>query len=389
MMRLVYTDTLTHEQRLRVRDALRVRPDAPIVCDRNGTVIWKRKGIDPLAVEDAWFQTFRLLDVAVRCVPRDWPKLIDPAARRAQCLEGNSGDECRHYSPANGGHCLKDKCCWDDITNGYRDCPEGLMAQEPIVSIHMPIHRRDYWEYDFIPAAIACAYLQEFPYWKLRIMDDANTTFNLEEALDTVEMWLDRSIDRDKIEYDKGAFPTLGPKRQLLLETETCPLVVNFDSDDLYLPTYLSGMVKHFDHNPSCGIVTDGPCRWYYLRSRTYSAQAQPFKGSAFFAIRMDWHRAIGHQVRYSSRRIGSDSRWARAIGQLFPIPHHQFTRSNGQILNMKHGDNLSAAGEHWRKVKDPQGQFLFEATPKELHSHVQLLLDKANGLDAAICADS
>ncbi len=81
--------------------------------------------------------------------------------------------------------------------------------------------------------AVACFLSQDYPgEARLLILNDAPEPIALPAATPRVE-----------VVNAPARFPTLGHKRQALLEMAQTPLVAHWDDDDLYLPWHLSSLV--------------------------------------------------------------------------------------------------------------------------------------------------
>ncbi len=116
-----------------------------------------------------------------------------------------------HHSPLSTGH-------WPSVT---ALCPT-------------------YGRFERLRDAVACFLLQDYPGEKhLLVLNDAPVPIALGSAPDCVH-----------VVNHPVRFPTLGHKRQALLEAAGTPLVAHWDDDDLYLPWHLTMCVSALTGRP-------------------------------------------------------------------------------------------------------------------------------------------
>jgi hypothetical protein len=90
-----------------------------------------------------------------------------------------------------------------------------------------------YGRFERLRDAVACFLAQDYAGWKhLLILNDA-----------PVPVVLGAECVPVTVVNAPARYPTLGHKRQALLEMATTPLVAHWDDDDLYLPWHLSSVV--------------------------------------------------------------------------------------------------------------------------------------------------
>ena len=94
-----------------------------------------------------------------------------------------------------------------------------------------------YGRFERLRDAVACFLLQDYPDKRLLILNDA-----------PVSLWTGHSAGGCiHILNQRPQYPTLGHKRQALLEAVRTPLVAHWDDDDLYLPWHLSMLKQRMD----------------------------------------------------------------------------------------------------------------------------------------------
>lgn len=216
-------------------------------------------------------------------------------------------------------------------------------AARPRIAIHTPIHRRRCgYDYRFVPAIIATACAQTYPNWTLRLLDDRNTVFDLDEVLDEAERLLGGPVLTERIRYERMDLGPVGCKRQHLVDTEDSDtdVVVNFDDDDVYGPGYLDAVLRHFVEHPRCGAILGGRTRFYHYQT-VKAGPAMDWKGgSAIFSMRTDWMRTVFASVRYTDDRTASDSKWRREVQSQFVL--HDVTTNRLPILFGAHDGQMS-----------------------------------------------
>jgi hypothetical protein len=125
---------------------------------------------------------------------------------------------------------------------------------------------------------MACAYLQSFDDWYMRITDDKNGCLDLEWLLKQTRHILGKSINEDRIEYNIIQSPkksdALCARRDLMKKQafhfSDCETIVTFDDDDIYLPNYIQKTVDYFNINHECLAIISSDVWRYNLYTQEY-----------------------------------------------------------------------------------------------------------------------
>lgn len=106
-----------------------------------------------------------------------------------------------------------------------------------------------YGRFERLRDAIACFLLQDYPAKRMFIVDDSVVGTSRKGLPPEIRIINVAWVPRLEQEMSRTAipiwprYPTLGDKRQALLEMAQTPLVAHWDDDDLYLPWHLSHCV--------------------------------------------------------------------------------------------------------------------------------------------------
>lgn len=138
---------------------------------------------------------------------------------------------------------------------------------------HDPEHRRraiwpavtclcpTYGRFERLRDAVACFLLQDYPGdRRLCVVSDEPEPISLRDVPD--ESWMMTLKWRMSLSWANRRYPTLGHKRQALLEAAQTPLVAHWDDDDLYLPWHLSGLVEALRSTPGATCVKPRNAWW-------------------------------------------------------------------------------------------------------------------------------
>ena len=114
-----------------------------------------------------------------------------------------------------------------------------------------------YGRFQRLRDALACFLLQDYPRRRLLILNDG-------PPLTLVSGQTHAGIGRAEVRIlnRPERMPTLGHKRQLLLEEAETPLVAHWDDDDLYLPWHLTGGVERLSEWEGVACVKPKGAWW-------------------------------------------------------------------------------------------------------------------------------
>ena len=125
----------------------------------------------------------------------------------------------------------------------------------PSVTCLCPTYRRP----ECLRDAVRCFLRQDYANRHLLILNDAP------EPVDAAALGLPREMGR--VVNAPERYPTLGHKRQALLEMAETPLVAHWDDDDLVLPWHLSMSVSAWQAPPQATCVRSN-LAWFGLGPR-------------------------------------------------------------------------------------------------------------------------
>jgi hypothetical protein len=118
-----------------------------------------------------------------------------------------------------------------------------MSSGRPAITCLCPTYRRP----GCLPDAVRCFLRQDYPERHLLILNDAP------EPIDAGALDLPEGMGR--VVNAAQRYPTLGHKRQALLEMAATPLVAHWDDDDLVLPWHLSMCVAAWRENPGASCA--------------------------------------------------------------------------------------------------------------------------------------
>lgn len=157
----------------------------------------------------------------------------------------NKQDKAASYLIGRFGKTASDLCppvsssTLPDLSIEYKSeqSPEDRFL--PQVTCVCPTYGRFKW----VKNAVACFLLQDYPNKKLLICNDHKVRINEAFLPDNIRV----------INYPKR-FPTLGDKRQFMLEQVDTPLVSHWDDDDIYMPWFLLWSIRQLTDMQRLGI---------------------------------------------------------------------------------------------------------------------------------------
>ena len=147
-----------------------------------------------------------------------------------------------------------------------------------------------YGRFERLRDAVACFLRQDYADKRLLILNDAKVPIRL-GPIDLGSLISDHCID---VINAPARFPTLGQKRQALLEAAGTPVVAHWDDDDLHLPWRLSQAVEQMRAHP------EPACRSRAVAEAM--ARARPGEGWAACVKPTRAWFAVGPRERFSVR---------------------------------------------------------------------------------------
>jgi glycosyltransferase involved in cell wall biosynthesis len=211
-----------------------------------------------------------------------------------------------------------------------------------LISIVTPILRRP----EFIPIIRKIVASQRYD----------NFEWIIAEERDSYNYHQTNIPEAQYIIFDGGL--NIGDKRNLLVERASGDIIVNFDADDYYSPSYLSAAAQLIGQYAA---VNHDPLYLYSLRTRTVQrAVRRPYWGSG--AV---YTRAIWEQYTYPASTVkqGEDTVFFRRIAELHGLNRVGGLLATSQLsalmLAIRHGNNTTIDKRRGSVIDDPQCDFL------------------------------
>jgi glycosyltransferase involved in cell wall biosynthesis len=150
----------------------------------------------------------------------------------------------------------------------------------------------------------------------------------------------------------------IGDKRNLLVERASGDIIVNFDLDDYYSPSYLSAAAQLICNYAA---VNHDPLYLYSLRNRTVQrAIRRPYWGSGAVYTRDIWAK---HTYPAATVRQGEDTVFFRRIAELYGLNRVGGLLATSQLsalmLAIRHGANTTVDKRRGSVIPDNSAEFL------------------------------
>lgn len=217
------------------------------------------------------------------------------------------------------------------------------LGTTPLVSCLCPTYARP----QMLREAIWSFLQQDYPNKELVVVND-----HPEPIL------LDQEYDGVVIHNIPERFPSLGAKRNHVVQVASSDLLLNWDDDDLYLPWRISEAVKRFLAYPHIGFIKPRHA-WRSTHNRDYHIGGSPFHGQA--AMRRSLFDQIGG---YADMNVGEDLEFERRIPARLALRYRAPVSELVYLYRWGNGAHISQFGmdkegkqSSWDRMEQLAGQ--------------------------------